>query len=225
MTDTNQKPFRVLLTIDVTPKKDYLEFTERYRAAGLLDDYGLTQVTLPVYEFRDDFLEYISAHGLSSLFSMTAAMEDITSPSMSLNRVEAIVMKFVQTLLPAKRLVVIDPYFYKPNKSEDTDAYLGRILGTQAATLQQVYVISNGQGNMQAKMHAAFQAVAPGVSVSDITTDEFHDRFWMNPDAGTGIVIGTSLNGLGRKVALVDKLSGDDVKNILIEARRYIPGI
>lgn len=225
MSDTNETPFKMLLSIGVTPRKSYLEFTERYRAAGLLDDYGLTQVPLPVYEFRDEFLEHISKHGLSSLFNMTEVMEDITSPSMSLNQVETVVTKFVQTLLPATRLVVVDPYFYKPNKSGDTDAYLSRILGSQAATLKQVYVVSNGQGNMQAKMHSAFSAAAPGISVSDTTTNEFHDRFWINPDAGTGIVMGTSLNGLGRRVALVDKLSGGDVQDILIEARKLIPSI
>jgi len=222
---TDKKPFRILLSIDVTPDKDYLEFTERYRAAGLLDDYGLKQVAVPVYEFRDEFLEHICEHGLRSLFSMTAVMEAITSPSMLLSDVEAVVTKFVQKLLPATRLVVVDPFFYKNGTSVDTAAYLGRVLGSQAASLQQVYVVSNGQGNMRAKIHAAFDAAAPGVSVSDATTDDFHDRFWINPDSGTGIVMGTSLNGLGRKVALVDKLSGDDVREILIEVRKHIPGV
>lgn len=225
MSSADKKPFRTLLTIDITPSKDFLEFTERYRAAGLLEDYGLKQVTLPVYEFKDEFIEYISEHGLSALFNMTMVMEDITSPSMSLNQVEAVVTKFVQTLLPATRLVVVDPYFYKPSKTGDTAAYLGRVLGSQAATLQQVYVVSNGKGSMHANMHAAFDAAAPGVSVSDATTDDFHDRFWINPDAGTGIVMGTSLNGLGNKVALVDKLGNDDVQDILIEVRKHHPGL
>lgn len=225
MSTDDNAPLRVVLTIEVTPDKSYLKFTERYRAAGLLDDYGLNQVTHPVLVFRQEFIDWISDHGLSSLFTMTAVMEGITSPSMSLNEVETVVTTFVQTLLPATRLVVVDPYFYKPGKSGDTAAYLERVLGSAAAGLQQVYVVSNGQGSMRAQIHAALANVAPGVLVADATTEEFHDRFWINPDAGTGIVMGTSLNGLGRKVALVDKLSADDVQDILTEVRKHHTGV
>lgn len=77
-----------------------------------------------------------------------------------------------------------------------------------------MYVVSNGEGDMHARMHAALSEVAPGVTVTDAKTGAFHDRFRINPDPGDGIVMGTSLNGLGARRALVDELSSSDVQDI-----------
>ena len=147
-------------------------------------------------------------------------MEEITSPSMSKNDVEAIVERFVRTLFPATRLIIIDPYFYTENAAGDTDSYLTRILGSQASTLKEVFIVSNGTGSMKAKIQTALSSLAPSVTISDVSTKVFHDRFWLNPDSGSGIIMGTSLNGLGRKIALVDKLNTSDVQDILVEVRK-----
>ncbi|AQV96570.1 hypothetical protein BJN34_22140 [Cupriavidus necator] len=223
MSETNDDPLQIVLTIQCDEERPYFEFVERLREIGLVSKYQLAQVTSPALFFRREFVEYIAEHGLHSLFKLQLVMEDITSPSMALDEVEAVVTKFVRTLLPAKRLVIVDPYFYRPGS--DTDAFVARLLGQQAATLEQVFILSNGSGSMKSKMHAAFASVAPNVAVFDTSTDVFHDRFWLNPDQGTGIVMGTSLNGLGKRIALVDKLSRSDAQEVLAEARKLSPNI
>lgn len=218
MSEAKEDPLQVVLTIQCDEERPYFEFVERMREIGLVSKYQLAQVTSPAIFFRTEFVEYIAEHGLHSLFKLQLVMEDITSPSMAIDEVETVVAKFVRTLLPAKRLVIVDPYFYKPGS--DTDAFVARLLGQQAATLEQVFIFSNGSGSMKSQMHAAFATVAPKVAVFDTSTDAFHDRFWINPDEGTGIVMGTSLNGLGKKIALVDKLSRSDVQDVMVEARK-----
>jgi len=220
MPDSNDELFQVVLTIQCGQDRPYDEFVEQLRAMGIVEKYRLAQVPYPALSFRDEFVEYIVEHGLNSIFKFNIVMEDITSPSMTSNQVEAVTTKFVRTLLPAKRLVIIDPYFYSPNAEADTDAYISRLLGQQAATLQQVFILSSGGGGMKEKIHSAFNNLAPGVAVFDTPTKVFHDRFWLNPDAGTGIVMGTSINGLGKRIALVDKLGQSDVQEILTEARK-----
>jgi hypothetical protein len=46
------------------------------------------------------------------------------------------------------------------------------------------------------------------------TSNAFHDRFWLSDSRSQGIVTGSSLNGLGKRYALVDRLSSSDVKEI-----------
>ena len=49
--------------------------------------------------------------------------------------------------------------------------------------------------------------------------NEFHDRFWVGIDNRKGVVLGTSLNGIGKKIALVDILKESDVDAIIDELK------
>ncbi|OOE39103.1 hypothetical protein BZG06_15875, partial [Salinivibrio kushneri] len=57
--------------------------------------------------------------------------------------------------------------------------------------------------------------------VRDIITNDFHDRFWINPVNQKGLIVGTSINGIGKKISLVDKLQDQDVEVILNELKVY----
>ena len=84
-----------------------------------------------------------------------------------------------------------------------------------AQTLQTVTFITNGRAdNRKAAMHEALRRVTPTIEIRDVATDQFHDRFWIDPENGSGIVMGTSLNGIGKKIALIDHLSSSDVAEI-----------
>lgn len=212
--------FQISYKFTLTEQHNMEEFSERMLKAGITNDFNSAQIVLPAREFAEDFLEHILQYGFSSLFNKSIAMEDITSPAMSINQIEAVVSRFVQKLMPAKRLVIVDPYFYAPNDFGDTDQLLMKLLGSDAAGLEHVYIFSEGNGSMKTPMNAALTAAAPGVQVHHMKTTAFHDRFWLNPDAETGIVMGTSLSGLGRRIALVDKLSSADVADVLAEVRK-----
>jgi hypothetical protein len=214
------EPFEIPFKFTFTEQHNMLELLERMRETGITADFKPAQIVLPAREFADDFVEHILQFGFSSLFSNTMVFEEITSPSMTINVVEAIVSRFVQKLMPAKRLVIIDPYFYAPNDAGNTDQLLMRLIGSDAADIEDLYVFSEGNGSMKAPINAALMAIAPSIRIHHKKTAAFHDRFWLNPDTGTGIVMGTSLGGLGRRIALVDKLSGQDAADVLAEVRK-----
>ena len=54
----------------------------------------------------------------------------------------------------------------------------------------------------------------PELSVVCKTTKEFHDRFWII-DRTKGLFIGTSLNGIGKRYALVDIIRDNDTKDLM----------
>jgi hypothetical protein len=45
-------------------------------------------------------------------------------------------------------------------------------------------------------------------------SEKFHDRFWL-ADGARGLVVGTSLNGLGKRYALVDFMQPSDVRDVV----------
>lgn len=207
------------LIYTVKPKDDsvsFEDFFERLHQSGLLNDFEFHQIPLPVYSFREEFLDHIAKNGLSSLFNFTFVMEDITSPSMTINDIEKVIAKFLTNLNGAKKLVVIDPYFYSKSKISDISILFKNLLAGISSDLQEIVFISNGRStDTKTDIHSAVSSIDSKISIKDFSTDEFHDRYWIDPDNNVGIVMGTSLNGLGKKIALIDKLSSEDVEEIV----------
>jgi hypothetical protein len=139
---------------------------------------------------------------------------------MSVNDIEKVVEKFILSLCGVKRLVIIDPYFYSKSNTIDTSTVFRNLVSGISSKLEEVIFITNGKKNeMKADIHAAINSISAVVQIKDFVTDEFHDRFWIDPDNGVGVVMGTSLNGLGNKIALVDKLRPEDVNEVVRLAR------
>ena len=201
--------------IEVTPKSDevtYIDFVGKMHEIGIFEKFNISQIALPAYRFRHEFLEHIAEHGLSSLFDFNIVMEDITSPSMSINDIEKVVAKFVGKLQGAKKLVIIDPYFFSKSANTDVAQLFSRLLGQASSDLEEICFITNGRKN-EAR-NDILSVIDPKIRVHHVTTDEFHDRYWIDPDTNKGIIMGTSLNGLGNKISLIDRIREEDVAEI-----------
>lgn len=204
----------VILKIEVDNSHTYENFISKVHEIDFFNRYKIRRVIFPVQEFRDEFIKHITEEGLLSLFNYSITMEDVTSPSMTVDDVESTVAKFVEQLRPLNNLLVIDPYFYAA--STTAHELLQRLLSPHQQDLMSVTVICNQISAPNAEnMQAAIKSVSPNASINEIQSKNFHDRFWINPHSGAGLVMGTSLNGIGRKIALVDRLGDKDVQEIL----------
>lgn len=206
--------------VEITPKGDsttYADFVEKMHEIGVLEKFQISQISLPVLFFRHEFLEHITEHGFSSIFKFNIVMEDVTSPSMPINDIENVIIKFIEKLQGAKKLVIIDPYFFAKSASNDVGALFSRLLRPISSDLEEICFVTNGRKN-EAKTDI-LSALNSTIRVHSINTDEFHDRYWIDPENNKGIVIGTSLNGLGKKIALIDSLSEADVAKVAKLAR------
>ncbi|SAL80102.1 hypothetical protein AWB68_05783 [Caballeronia choica] len=202
--------------IEPKNKTSLVEFSDLLHKSGLLEKFDFRQLPVPVLYFRNEFLEYIAQHGLFSLYHFSTAVEDVTSPSMKINEIEKVIAKFLSHLDGAKRIVIIDPYFYRKSKTVDVPAIFKSLLFGFSSVLEEIVFVTNGRKNETGvEMHAAVKALRAGATIKEFVTEEFHDRYWIDPDKNTGIVMGTSLNGLGSKIALIDKLRDDDVAEII----------
>ena len=47
--------------------------------------------------------------------------------------------------------------------------------------------------------------------------DGCHDRFWLCPESGKGMMMGASLNGLGKKICRLHMLEQEEVDALLTE--------
>jgi len=194
----------------------YVEFIERLHKDGFFDRFEVAQIPLPVHYFRNEIVEHFLEHGLASIFKFSIVMEDITTPGMGVDELEGVIEKFVRSLAGARRLIIVDPYLY--GSSKDLAAVSNRfakMIGWLGGELEEITTFTNGQSQGKHQLQLAVTSARAVVRFDDRVQTDLHDRFWIDPDERRGIVFGTSLNGLGLKLALVDRLCGDDVETIL----------
>jgi hypothetical protein len=162
---------------------------------------------------RDILRNYISKNGLSSLFHFSLTCDAILHDGIHVDEIEELILGFVRELNGAKYLLIIDPYFYSTDPA--CVALFGKMMMEISRNLERVTFITNGRADTRkAAMHDALRTICPTIEIKDVITDQFHDRFWVDPDNKKGIVMGTSLNGIGKKIALIDHLSRSDVVEI-----------
>lgn len=103
----------------------------------------------------------------------------------------------------AERLTIIDPYLYACRG--DVDAYVSSFeysLGVDSGkrTVHSIHIICNRQRGQQARQ-AIWKAMRDrGCTVTEKGTNLIHDRIWI-ADSRRAVVVGTSLNGLGKDSA------------------------
>lgn len=207
---------KVILSIETDSSENtYMEFSRLMCEAGLTQRYQLSLITNPAGVFVFDVMELASKVGINSLLNCSVSMEDITSPSYDFDFVIETVLKFTTKLLPAKKLLVIDPYFYADSKPS-TLKVLRSLMLPFAETLEELCIIHDGSHVKGAiEFRKIICDVIPGIKIVEISSREFHDRFWLNPENQSGVVFGTSLNGVGKKISLVDRLHKSDVADLL----------
>jgi len=206
----------IILTIQVSKDNDYETFVNKLNDIGVISDYSVTEISAPQYAFRDYFIDHIVEHGFSSLLNYTVTMEDVTTPSMSINDIEEVFKKYVTKLAPSKKLLIIDPYFYSGNSDSNTHELFVRLISPIIEGLEEIHIVSsNSNGQMKSLMHTEINNKNSDISIFDIQTNKFHDRFWINIDEKKGIVVGTSLNGIGNKISIVDSINKTDVEDLI----------
>jgi hypothetical protein len=193
-----------------------VDFFKRLEEIDIGREFGYAR--LDASSIRDILREYISEHGISSLFRFSLACDAVLHGGIHVDEIESVILSFIQRLNGTKHLLIVDPYFY----SDDPTclSLFERIMSELSSRLEKVTIITNGRNtHLSSVMHGVLRNVVTSVKIQDVVTDEFHDRFWIDLDSNQGVVMGTSLNGIGKKIALVDYLESGDVKAIVALAK------
>lgn len=183
-----------------------------------LSQCEVSYVTSIIDSFRPEFIDYIVKHGITSLINRRPLTEAVVPPGAGSTVVESLLQAFVAGISVTTDLVIVDPYFLAPTSDTTYPHAVEQILRPVLATLQTLTIIglpSKADANLLASISSTLGAAAPALTVIHKTSNQFHDRFWINPVAATGFLTGSSLNGLGKKYAIVDYLQAADVSDIL----------
>jgi hypothetical protein len=214
------------IVIELLPRRESFDFSKIAAdiANGKLVDLSecdVQQHVSIVDSFRSEFVEYITEHGLSSLIGREQLVEALVTPGTSPAAVQLLLQVFLGALSVTTDLVIIDPYFFA---ASDTNYPLlvEQVLQPVLPTLRNLTVITfpnKVDAVTVTNVTKLLTTNAPQLTLVPKTSNAFHDRFWIDPISGKGILTGSSLSGLGKRYALVDHLQSSDAADVLAALR------
>jgi hypothetical protein len=153
----------------------------------------------------------IDRYGISALITMQALNEDVIKENTSTDSIISIYHSVFKKVADKseKRIIVVDPYFFP--EEHDSDYH---------DLIMSVISYFDSIGDICVVTHPGYNRNLAQIIKNDVdrqfstclnikTTKKFHDRFWIF-DKDRGIFSGSSLNSIGKKIALIDKLRKND---------------
>lgn len=177
-----------------------------------LEAFLTTRAELAEEEIRRTLVE----RGISSIWQTVIFQEALLPRTPDVPALVAILREMLERLTPKSEFVVVDRYLFSKQYSSDYLDTLVEVLEPVVRGVQELRVITSPNHDVQLR-HALEQRLRdlnPGCHFKLCCSERFHDRFWI-ADGDRGLFVGTSLNGLGCRYALADKLAADDVCQIM----------
>jgi len=215
---------KLILSISKKTNEDLSNFIGELHKHKIVDNYNVDIIPDPVIYFRNDFINEVVNNGFGSMLNFTVTMDAITTPSMHIDDIERVFHKFVAHLKPINHLLITDPYFYPKLIDVDTIATkFIQLIDPIINEIDKITVVSNGKNKSSINRYIKnLKKANPKIQLENYITQDFHDRFWLNPTVKKGIVVGTSINGIGKKISLVDTLNAVDTSQVIEEVFKII---
>jgi len=198
--------------IDPTPDGEYLlELAQNMSNDGYRLSFGEKEILL-MAETKQMLLD----KGPTVILSQELLMEEVLPDNTPRNAVLDTLKYKLNRCSATQSLHIIDPYLYP--SAQDPD-YVTDFISIFAATLRLcscVHIATRARRNagLETQIENEIRQVNPQISIRKKYTDVFHDRFWIIDDI-RGVFVGTSLNGIGKRYAIIDYLQENDAREIV----------
>lgn len=164
---------------------------------------------------EDEVKRLVLQHGISYVWRLVRLQEAVMPPTPDVPALFSALSRMLDDLAPTDDFIVIDRYLLPRGSDGDYGRMLGDLLEPVARRVKLLTVVTGSKHDaaLRAQLLTRLTRAKP-CKVQHRTSDRFHDRFWI-ADRSRGIFTGTSLNGLGRRYALVDVMDPTDVAEIV----------
>ncbi|MEI6852009.1 MAG: hypothetical protein WCL06_04165 [Bacteroidota bacterium] len=211
----------------LTPKKENLDYSDLIVKISKkqdinLADYDIGQVNSVVYSFKDEIVEYLLEHGFSSLISSGLILEQIVAKGTPVNKIIPLIQSYLDRVNIDKELIIVDPYFFAKQRTPGYVNFIDQVLDKYIPTIEDLIIVTNSyaiDATVKSAIISTLKGKKPSLNIIHKQNDDFHDRFWISGAREKGLVMGTSMNGLGNKIALIDRLNTSDVRDIITELK------
>lgn len=160
--------------------------------------------------------DLVVKQGMTACLKQDMSCDSVLPVSDDVPLFVSIIQCHLAALKATDELLIIDSYFF-PEKIEEEE-YLIMLENMFKAVIPDIKyfkVIAKPRINTALKnqFFDRLKSINPSIQTEVIESNAFHDRF-MLADGQRGAFIGTSLNGIGRKYALIDYMRDEDAQEI-----------
>ena len=182
------------------------------------DGFSLSCIDKRIF-VQEEARSLLLEKGCTAILTSQQLNEEVLPDSTPRNAIIDTLRYKIDQCFPSQTLLIVDPYLFPTNPDPDYLADLIQIFdkSLRSCSRLEIATMSNRNTSLERQAHAQISRVNPNILISTKYTNVFHDRLWITDEA-RGVFVGTSLNGVGRRYAVVDWLSEDDAIEI---AQRY----
>ncbi len=182
-----------------------------------LSGYEVFEVSDKVLSFKEDIVKYLLEHGFHSLIEVESINEELITQTTPQNKVVAIFQAYLDKVNIDSELIIVDPYFYAGSANLNYLNILSSVLSRYINKIDTIIIITKNEINNKSQVDNTLLNLKSTLNIIHNITNDFHDRFWISNSRQNGVVLGTSFNGLGNRIALIDRLNISDVRLIVTE--------
>lgn len=162
--------------------------------------------------------DLIKKLGPTAVMQMGLLQEALLPPGSNKPQLVTEIQSMLDKLKPSQELVIIDRYIFPQENRRDPNYadIVVDVLKNVVKGLSKLIFITSGDYDVRLSqdIQNRLKQQNENLVVEVKNTDVFHDRFWI-ADRKEGMVVGTSLNGIGKKYFLIDYLEEQDVRDIV----------
>ena len=194
------------------PDGDYLIALSRKLSK---DGYELVSVQKDIFLLQN-IRQVLLEKGATAILSQQLLNEEVLPDNTPRNFIIDTLRYKLDRCSPTQSLLIIDPYLYPAKEDSDYQTDFLTVFGDSLKKCFQLDVATLPSRNsvLEFQIDSAIEQINPNIAIYKKYTDVFHDRFWI-ADQRRGVFVGTSLNGIGKRYALIDYLREDDATAIV----------
>jgi hypothetical protein len=165
---------------------------------------------------RLEAIDLIKEKGTTNILSKQLLTEEVLPDNTSKDVVLDTLRYKLNRINPQISLIIIDPYLFPKNNDADYESYFFDLFRDVLSICKELHIITRKDRNkpLELKIKTKITSDNPQISIDSKYTEIFHDRFWI-ADEARGLFVGTSLNGVGKRYAIVDYLDDRDTNEIV----------
>ena len=207
--------------IRVTSKQgaDFTEFVVECANNPILKNFDISIIeerdSINITEIKDLIIE----KGQTDILSQGPLLEQLVTKGEFPNVIVKILHTYLDKMTIDKELIIVDPYFFPSNYQSNYCQFIMDVLDPSIDSIEELKIVTGSHVNNSIKSNiiSSLQSRNSKLNISHAHSNDFHDRYWISNGRESGLIIGTSMNGLGNKYALIDRLNKIDVRLIVSE--------
>lgn len=173
---------------------------------------------------RGEIVSRLRSDGPGYFLRPVRLQEDVLGRASTESVTEQIATRLA-SLAPTSELLITDPYLFPSSVERDIEVYSSNIaelliplLGS-GARLNTIVDAKATSDVVKDEVIRRISEALPDLQATVTLSSHFHDRFWI-ADRARGVIMGTSLNKVGRKIFFMDSMTVQDVGAVVAEIEK-----